>query len=101
MLKKRTSFYEESTVWGLFQQVTPPPLPHPKTVTICLKICGAIAHLHGQRIMHRDIKPANIFLSLQQELKVGDLGLGRELGADSVEAYSKVWRVTGGGGRWC
>ena len=28
MLKKRTSFYEESNVWGLFQQVKPPPLPH-------------------------------------------------------------------------
>lgn len=73
MLKKRTAFYEEATVWQLFGQ-----------------ICSAVAHLHSQRIMHRDIKPANIFLSLHNELKVGDLGLGRELGADSVEAFSKV-----------
>lgn len=40
--------------------------------------------------MHRDIKPANIFLSLNNDLKLGDLGLGRELAADSVEAFSKV-----------
>jgi NIMA (never in mitosis gene a)-related kinase len=27
--------------------------------------------------MHRDLKPANIFISNDNSLKVGDLGLGR------------------------
>jgi len=30
------------------------------------------------RIMHRDLKPANIFIDANDNLKLGDLGLGRD-----------------------
>lgn len=30
--------------------------------------------MHCKRIMHRDLKPANIFIALDGNLKVGDLG---------------------------
>lgn len=40
--------------------------------------------------MHRDLKPANIFISADMTLKVGDLGLGRVFGSQTLEAYSKV-----------
>jgi len=30
------------------------------------------------RVMHRDLKPANIFINGADELKLGDLGLGRD-----------------------
>ena len=30
------------------------------------------------RVMHRDLKPANIFVDDQDDLKLGDLGLGRD-----------------------
>jgi serine/threonine protein kinase len=33
--------------------------------------------MHEKRIMHRDLKPANIFISQDNSLKIGDLGLGR------------------------
>jgi serine/threonine protein kinase len=35
--------------------------------------------MHEKRIMHRDLKPANIFIGGQGDLKVGDLGLSRQL----------------------
>ncbi|POM76380.1 NEK protein Kinase [Phytophthora palmivora] len=40
--------------------------------------------------MHRDLKPANIFLTLKGVVKVGDLGLGRYLSENTIEARSKV-----------
>lgn len=46
--------------------------------------------MHDKRIMHRDLKPANIFISQDSSLKIGDLGLGRIFGSETLEAYSKV-----------
>ena len=46
--------------------------------------------MHDRRIMHRDLKPANIFLTLDSTVKVGDLGLSRELSQDTIQAHSKV-----------
>lgn len=41
------------------------------------QIASALQHMHEKRIMHRDLKPANIFISQDNTLKIGDLGLGR------------------------
>lgn len=65
--------FDERTIWRYFAQ-----------------LCAAIRHMHEARIMHRDLKPANIFLTLQGVVKVGDLGLGRHLSEDTMEAHSKV-----------
>jgi len=54
------------------------------------QIADALRHMHARRIMHRDLKPANIFLTLNGTVKVGDLGLGRELSDNTLEAHSKV-----------
>lgn len=55
-----------------------------------LQIAGALKHMYDRRIMHRDIKPANIFLAADGVLKLGDLGLGRYLSSQTLEAFSKV-----------
>ena len=65
--------FEERVIWKYFSQ-----------------ICDAIAHMHERRIMHRDLKPANIFLTLDGTVKVGDLGLSRELSENTIQAHSKV-----------
>lgn len=70
---ERNVRFDERTIWRYFTQ-----------------LCAAIQHLHGARIMHRDLKPANIFLTLKGVVKVGDLGLGRHLSEDTMEAHSKV-----------
>jgi NIMA (never in mitosis gene a)-related kinase len=51
---------------------------------------GALAHMHEKRIMHRDFKPANIFIDGNNDLKIGDLGLSRQLSSQTIEAYSPV-----------
>uniref|UniRef100_A0A7S0E0D5 non-specific serine/threonine protein kinase n=1 Tax=Hanusia phi TaxID=3032 RepID=A0A7S0E0D5_9CRYP len=73
LLRKATAPFEEREVWKYF-----------------LQVAGAVAHMHEQRMMHRDIKPANIFISANNVLKLGDLGLGRVFSAESVETFSKV-----------
>lgn len=54
------------------------------------QLAGALEHMHGQRVMHRDIKPANIFMASDGSLKLGDLGLGRLMSSETLEAFSKV-----------
>jgi NIMA (never in mitosis gene a)-related kinase len=46
--------------------------------------------MHQHRIMHRDIKPANVLVGANGALKIGDLGLGRQLSEQTMEAFSKV-----------
>jgi len=50
----------------------------------------ALTHMHNKRIMHRDLKPANIFIDAEGKLKLGDLGLGRAMSSQTLEAFSRV-----------
>merc|ERR550519_2418312 len=52
----------EETFWKLF-----------------LPICLGLDYLHRNRILHRDFKTENIFLTAQEEVKIGDLGLAKDL----------------------
>ncbi len=42
------------------------------------QISSALKHMAFVRVMHRDLKPANIFIDSHDNLKLGDLGLGRD-----------------------
>ncbi|RYE99569.1 MAG: hypothetical protein EOO41_00885 [Methanobacteriota archaeon] len=74
--RERDLRLDERVIWKYFSQ-----------------IADAVAHMHSKRIMHRDLKPANIFLTLNGTIKVGDLGLGRLLSENTMEAHSKVRSV--------
>ena len=36
-----------------------------------------LEYLHDNNIIHRDLKPLNIFLSSEQKIKIGDMGVSR------------------------
>jgi len=38
-----------------------------------------LQYLHANRILHRDIKTINMFLARDDKIKIGDMGVAREL----------------------
>ncbi|KAI9559366.1 hypothetical protein GHT06_016155 [Daphnia sinensis] len=43
------------------------------------EILEAVAHLHSKGLIHRDLKPSNIFFAMDGTIKVGDLGLVKDM----------------------
>lgn len=66
------------------------PIEELKIWEYMYQIASALKHMQEKRIMHRDLKPANIFITSDGNLKLGDLGLGRYLSSQTIEAFSRV-----------
>ena len=74
--KKTGEFIAEDIIWKIFTQVL---------------LAIHVIHNHKEgKILHRDIKPSNVFLDKDNNVKVGDFGLSRELSNESKFAYSHV-----------
>ena len=43
------------------------------------QICLGIQYLHARKILHRDLKTTNLFLTKSGHLKIGDLGVAKEI----------------------
>ncbi len=46
---------------------------------VAQQVCLALAHAHQHDCVHRDLKPANLYLAEDGLVKLGDLGLARDL----------------------
>ncbi len=58
------------------------------------KICAGLEYAHSKGIVHRDIKPANIMLTRQNEVKITDFGLAKDL-ARSASMVTETHMVMG------
>lgn len=67
-------------------------LPGSTVLQYATQLARALDYLHTQAIVHRDIKPANIFLTNDNQIKLGDFGLA----LDSTKASLTVSGMTVG-----
>ena len=51
------------------------------------EICLGIREIHKRNIIHRDLKPENIFIDKNNDIKIGDFGISRQL--SNTKKYSK------------
>ena len=51
----------------------------PERIQVFIKICEAITYAHSQGVIHLDLKPDNILLDENEELKIADFGLARNV----------------------
>ena len=80
--KKRSIFFDESTIWSIF-----------------IQLVRGLKSLHDLNILHRDLKCANVFLFSNGEVKIGDLnvskvtrgGLGTTQTGTPYYASPEVW----------
>eukprot|EP01038_Epipyxis_sp_PR26KG_P015218 gene15218-20502_t len=78
--KQQKTFVDENLIWKIFSQSI-----------LALKDCHRRSENGELRpILHRDIKPANILLDSNQNIKMGDFGLAKELSSQSKLAQTNV-----------
>lgn len=54
-------------------------LPIEQGVAIALNICDALQYIHAQGIAHLDLKPENVIVAPDDQIKIVDFGIAREL----------------------
>ena len=68
----------------------PKPLSENKTWKFFIQLCIGLAYIHSKKILHRDIKSMNVFLSKNEDVRIGDLGVAKVLAETGKFAHTMI-----------
>lgn len=66
------------------------PISEKKIWRFFFQIAEGLHELHSKNILHRDIKCMNIFLTNNEEIRIGDLGVAKQLTSSKTHAHNQV-----------
>lgn len=66
------------------------PLPLPEVQGLLLQLASGLAAIHAKGILHRDLKPENVLIDETGTPKIGDFGIARLEGRESLTPRGDV-----------
>jgi serine/threonine protein kinase len=75
---------------SLAQKLNGVPLPPREAAKLVAPLARAVQAVHDKGVLHRDLKPSNVLLTADSIPKVGDFGLARLEGAESLAPTGAV-----------
>ena len=72
-IRENQNYLNENQIWKFFIQIS-----------------LGLYCLHNKNIIHRDLKPMNIFLTKNNEIKIGDLGVAKMLSTNTTKAFTSI-----------
>ena len=72
-------YCEGGDLYNLIKQQFGRPLIEQKIWKFVIQVCLGLQYIHRKNILHRDIKTMNIFLTKDENIRIGDLGVAKVL----------------------